>query len=150
MTTEVRTHQWELGEYTISSDNERLDISLIHNFISNQSYWGKGRKLSTVTRSLENSLNFGVYKDSRQIGFARVVTDYCTFAWLADVFIVDEYRGRGSSIWLVSVIVKHPALDGMLRWTLATRDAHNLYQKFGFTTLNDPQNWMERFDQNES
>ena len=146
--TEAAVGEWQRGEYIISCDNERLDVPLIHRFISNQSYWGKGRELTTLTRSLENSLNFGVYRDQHQIGFARVVTDYATFAWLADVFIVDEYRERGLSMWLLDVITNHSALGGLRRWMLATRDAHDLYRKFGFAELSSPERWMERFDQN--
>ncbi len=104
--------------------------------------------MEIVERALENSLNFGLYKDNEQVGFARVVTDYCTFAWLADVFVVNEYRGRGLSKWLMEVVLDHPALKGMLRWVLATRDAHGLYRQFGFRQMEQPERWMERFDEN--
>jgi GNAT superfamily N-acetyltransferase len=144
----VREREWRRGDYSISTDSKRLDIPLIHDFISNQSYWAQGRKMETVERALENSLNFGLYKDTEQIGFARVVTDYCTFAWVADVFVLNEYRGRGLSKWLIEVILDHPALGGMRRWVLATRDAHGLYRQFGFTQLEQPERWMERFDAN--
>lgn len=117
-----RQREWRRGEFTISTDNKCLDIPLIHDFISNQSYWAQGRTMETVQRAVENSLNFGLYKDIEQIGFARVVTDYCTFARLADVFVVNEYRGRGLSKWLMEVILDHPALEGMRRWVLATRE----------------------------
>ncbi len=146
--TEAGAPKWQRGEYTISADDERLDIRLIHDFIANQSYWAPGRKMDTVQRALENSLNFGVYTNNQQIGFARVVTDYCTFAWLADVFIVSEYRGRGLSKWLMEVIMASPALGGMRRWVLAKRDAHGLYRQFGFTEMHQPERWMERFDEN--
>lgn len=140
--------EWQRGEYTISTNNDRLSIQLIHDFISNQSYWGQGRRIETVQRALENSLNFGLYKKNQQIGFARVVTDYCTFAWLADVFVIDEYRGQGLSKWLMEVIMNHPQLAGMRRWVLATRDAHGLYKQFGFVEMLQPERWMERFDEN--
>jgi len=140
--------EWQRGEYTISTNNDRLSIQLIHHFISNQSYWGQGRRIETVQRALENSLNFGLYKNNQQIGFARVVTDYCTFAWLADVFVIDEYRGQGLSKWLMEVIMSHPQLVGMRRWVLATRDAHGLYRQFGFVEMLQPERWMERFDEN--
>lgn len=140
--------EWQRGEYTISTNNDRLNIQLVHDFISNQSYWGQGRKIETVQRALENSLNFGLYKKNQQIGFARVVTDYCTFAWLADVFVIDDYRGQGLSKWLMEVIMSHPQLAGMRRWVLATRDAHGLYRQFGFAEMMQPERWMERFDEN--
>jgi GNAT superfamily N-acetyltransferase len=140
--------EWQRGEYTISTNNDRLSIQLIHDFISNQSYWGRGRRIETVQRALENSLNFGLYKKNQQIGFARVVTDYCTFAWLADVFVIDEYRGQGLSKWLMEVIMSHPQLAGMRRWVLATRDAQGLYRQFGFVDMLQPERWMERFDEN--
>jgi GNAT superfamily N-acetyltransferase len=97
-----------------------------------------------VQRSLENSLNFGVFHGADQVGFARVVTDYATFAWLADVFILDEYRGQGLSKWLLEVILTHPQLQGFRRWLLATRDAHELYRRYGFTELKEQTRWMER------
>ena len=99
-----------------------------------------------VQRSIENSLNFGLFKLDEQIGFARVVTDCATFAWLADVFIVDEYRGRGLGVWLIQVITSHPQLQGFRRWLLATRDAHELYRRVGFTELSDPKRLMERMN----
>ena len=139
---------WQRGEFTISTDNNRLDIPLIHNFISTQSYWAQGRKLEIVQRALDNSLNFGIYKNTQQVGFARVVTDYCTFAWLADVFVLEDFRGHGLSKWLMSVILNHPELQGLRRWVLATRDAHGLYEQFGFTPMLQPERWMERFQEN--
>src|SRR5688500_7772180 len=129
---EATEEVWRKGDYLISTDPTRLNIALIHNFISNQSYWGQGRKIETVQRALNNSLNFGIYKDDEQVGFARVVTDYCTFAWLADVFVIDSHRGMGLSKWLMEVIISHPQLMNMRRWVLATKDAHGLYSQFGF------------------
>lgn len=146
--TEVREREWQRGEYTISTDDKRLDIRLIHDFISNHSYWGQGRTLETVQLSLDNSLNFGLYTDQQQIGFARIVTDYATFAWIADVFVLPEQRGRGLSKWLLEVILSHPELQGFRRWVLATRDAHALYARFGFIPLHRPERWMERPDPN--
>ena len=139
---------WQRGEYTISTDPSRLDIDLIHDFISNHSYWGSGRSRDVVLRSIENSMAFGVYHRDRQVGFARIVTDYATFAWVADVFVVPEHRGRGLSKWLMEVIVAHPKLQGFRRWVLATKDAHGVYKKFGFTELRRPERWMERPDPN--
>jgi GNAT superfamily N-acetyltransferase len=132
--------------YVISTDQSRLDLKVIHDFLTNSSYWATGRSLETVKRSVENSLSFGLYENERQIGFARVVTDYATFAWLADVFVLDEFRGRGLGTWLVEVILSHPELQGFRRWTLATKDAHALYRRFGFSELKRPERWMERHD----
>jgi GNAT superfamily N-acetyltransferase len=137
--------EWQSGEYSISTDVARLDVPLIHDYLSRRSYWAQGRSLEVVRRAIENSLNFGVFRQSQQIGFARVVTDYATFAWLADVFVLEEYRGRGLSKWLMEVIMTHPQLQGFRRWVLATRDAHELYRRYGFTDLQDPSRWMEKF-----
>ncbi|HLM57592.1 MAG TPA: GNAT family N-acetyltransferase [Pyrinomonadaceae bacterium] len=138
--------EWTKGDYTVSTDPARLDFAVIHRFISEESYWGQGRSLEVVRRSVENSLPFGVYRGAEQVGFARVVTDYATFAWLADVFVVEEHRGRGLSKWLVEVILSHPELQGFRRWVLATKDAHELYRRFGFMDLKRPERWMERPD----
>lgn len=139
---------WQRGDYTISTDRSRLDINLIHDFISNHSYWGKGRAREVVERSIENSLAFGLYHGDQQLGFARIVTDYATFAWVADVFIVPEHRGRGLSKWLMEIIIAHPQLQGFRRWVLATKDAQGLYEQFGFIKLHRPERWMERPDPN--
>lgn len=139
---------WERGEYLISTDPSRLDVALIHDFISNTSYWGQGRTLEVVQRALDNSLNFGLFKNSNQVGFARVVTDYATFAWIADVFVLPEHRGRGLSKWLMEVMLAQPSLQGFRRWVLATKDAHSLYERFGFIPLHRPERWMERPDPN--
>ena len=138
--------EWRQGEYLISTDRNRLDIAVIHGFLSRQTYWAKGRTLDVVKRSIENSLPFGLFKDNQQIGFARVVTDYATFAWLADVFVLDEFRERGLGKWLIEVILAHPELQGFRRWVLATKDAHGLYRNFGFNELKKPERWMERPD----
>lgn len=139
---------WQRGEYTISTDKARLDIRVIHDFVSNQSYWGQGRKIEVVQRALDHSLNFGIYKDNQLIGFGRVVTDYATFAWIADVFVLNQFRGQGLSKWLMEVMLAHPQLQGFRRWVLATKDAHQLYAKFGFIPLHRPERWMERPDPN--
>lgn len=145
------TQTWRRGDFAISTERSRLDLELIHDFLANRSYWATGRSLEKVQRSIEHSLCFGLYKTSpdtsqQQIGFARVVTDYATFAWLADVFVLEEYRGRGLAKWLIEVIVAYPELQGFRRWLLATRDAHELYRRFGFSELNEPARWMERFE----
>ncbi|HEV3470324.1 MAG TPA: GNAT family N-acetyltransferase [Pyrinomonadaceae bacterium] len=139
---------WHKGEYTISDERGRLDLGVVHRFISEESYWGRGRGLEVVRRSVENSLPFGVYRGGEMVGFARVVTDYATFAWVADVFIVEAHRGRGLSKWLMEVMLAHPRLQGFRRWVLATKDAHGLYRQFGFRELKRPERWMERPDPN--
>lgn len=134
------------GEFTLSTDPGRLDITFIHQFLSQHCYWALGRSYETVERSIQNSLCFGVYLGQPMVGFARVVTDYATFAWLCDVFIVPEQRGKGLSKWLVASIVDYPELKDLRRMMLATRDAHVLYQRYGnFQSLRAPERWMERF-----
>jgi GNAT superfamily N-acetyltransferase len=138
--------EWHKGEYTISDERGRLDLGVVHKFISEESYWGQGRPAEAVRRSVENSQPFGVYRGGEMVGFARVVTDYATFAWVADVFVVAEHRGRGLSKWLMGTILSHPDLQGFRRWVLATKDAHGLYRQFGFEELRRPERWMERPD----
>jgi GNAT superfamily N-acetyltransferase len=131
----------------ISTDPDRLDLNLIHRWLSEESYWAQGVPLDTVRRAIDNSLSFGVYLDGRQIGFARVVTDGATHAWLADVFILDEFRGRGYGKALVEAVVEHPDLQGLRRILLATKDAHGLYAQYGFTPV-PPDRFMERRNPN--
>lgn len=134
--------------YYVSSDVTQLDIDVIHGFLS-QSYWAKDIPLATMQRALDNSLCFGVYADSGvQVGFARMITDRATFAYLSDVFIVPEHRGQGLSKLLMSEIVAHADLQGLRRMALATSDAHGLYQQFGFTPLNHPSSFMELWQPN--
>jgi GNAT superfamily N-acetyltransferase len=135
-------HEWRRGEYCISTDKERLDVALIHGFLT-MSYWAAGVPMDVVKRSIEHSLAFGVYKEDQQVGFARIVTDYATFAYLGDVFILEPFRGRGLSKWLMEVIVGHPELQGLRRWMLLTRDAHGLYRQVGFTEPSHPERYME-------
>ena len=132
-------------KFTISDDVSRLDIDAICDFLS-RAYWADKRPRHLIERSIEHSLNFGVYDGERQIGFARVVTDQATFAYLCDVFIHEEYRGQALGKWMMECIMAHPNLQKLRRWSLATRDAHGLYQQFGFTELSDPSLWMEKFD----
>jgi GNAT superfamily N-acetyltransferase len=139
---------WERGDYLISTDRSRLNIALIHEFLSTTTYWALGRAPDVVQRSIDNSFPFGIYKGNDQVGFARVVTDYATFAWVADVFVLPEQRGQGLSKWLMEVILSHPELQGFRRWVLATKDAHSLYARFGFIELHRPERWMERPDPN--
>lgn len=135
---------WQKGEFTISTERELLQLDAIHRFLSEESYWAKTRTKEQTETAIKNSLPFGVYKGENQIGFARVVTDYATFAYLGDVYILEEFRGRGLSKWLMEVISNHPELQGFRRWILATADAHKLYEKFGFHELVHPERWMEK------
>ena len=131
------------GSLTISTDPDLLDLDVICSFLS-RAYWAQGRPRDRIESSVQNSLVFGVYDGSRQIGLARVVTDRATFAWLCDVFVDEAYRGQGIGKWLVATVVSHPDLQGVHRFLLNTRDAHGLYRQFGFTPLNTPDTWMER------
>jgi GNAT superfamily N-acetyltransferase len=130
------------GNDEISSANERLDLDVVHGFLAS-SYWAAGIPRATMERSLAGSLNFGLYRDGAQIGFARFVTDSATFAYLADVFVLPDFRGQGLATWLVGTALTHPALTGLRRVLLATRDAHGLYAKFGFAQLARPGRFME-------
>ena len=132
------------GEYEIDTDKRRLDIAGIHRFLSGESYWARNRTLEQTLTAIENSLCFGVYRGRTQVGFARVVTDKATFAYIGDVFIDSEHRGLGLSKWLMKTIVEQPDLQGLRRWVLATRDAHGLYRQFDFDELKFPERWMER------
>jgi GNAT superfamily N-acetyltransferase len=134
----------EKGNFRISTDRLRLDIAAIHKFLVEDSYWARERTEEQTRTAIENSICFGVYDGERQIGFARVVTDRATFAYVGDVFILEEYRGRGLSKWLMEAMLEHPELQGLRRWILATRDAHGLYEQFGFHKLTHPERWMER------
>lgn len=133
-----------ISDYTINTDKSRLDVALIHRFLSQESYWAQNVPLDVVQRSIANSLCFGVYHGDHQVGFARVITDQATFAYLADVFIVSEHRGNGLSKQLMATISNWPALQGLRRWVLATRDAHALYEQFGFMALDKPEIFMQR------
>jgi GNAT superfamily N-acetyltransferase len=139
---------WEVGDYLISTDRSRLNLELIHDFLSHHTYWATGRSREVVERSIENSLPFGIYQGPEQVGFARVVTDYATFAWVADVFVLPAHRGRGLSKSLMEVMIAHPGLQGFRRWVLSTKDAHGIYERFGFIKLHRPERWMERPDPN--
>ena len=150
--------EYQRGEYVISTDPARLDLDVIHGFLTN-CYWAKGIPREVVARSIEHSLCFGVYDGSSgltprlangaapgvpaQVGFARVVSDFATVAYLGDVFVVESHRGRGLSKWLMGCVLQHPALQSLRRWILLTRDAHGLYSQFGFTPVKAPERYME-------
>lgn len=127
----------------ISNDKNRLDVDMIHKYLSRDSYWARGRSLDKVVISIENSLCFGVYLNDEQIGFARVVSDFSVFAWIMDVFILEEYQGKGYSKLLMQRIMGHESLQHLQRWGLGTHDAHGLYKQFGFKALKRPDRMME-------
>lgn len=133
------------GAFVISTDPARFDLALIHGFLTH-TYWARGIDEETVRRAVANSLCFGVFQGQRQIGFARLVTDRATFAYLADVFILNPFRGRGLAHWVIKVILAHPDVQRLRRWLLATRDAHGLYLQLGFKALATPASFMERYD----
>ena len=130
-------------DYTISTDHSTLDLRWIHNFLANDAYWSRGIPVDVFEKSVANSLCFGLYDKDQQIGFSRVVSDFSTFAYLADVFVTPEHRQQGLGKWLVESILIHPDLQGIRRWMLATSDAHDLYRKYGFTPLEHPEKMME-------
>lgn len=134
--------------FEISTDKSKLDSDTIHHYLSKKSYWAKNIPFELVEKSIEGSICFGVYHNSRQVGFARMVTDCATFGYLADVFIIDAYRGKGLSKWLMEAIINYPPFQPLRRWMLATRDAHWLYEQFGFTALDKPERIMQRLKAN--
>lgn len=125
------------GEYLITTNPSLLSVDIIHHYLSEESYWAKHIPRVVVEKSITNSLCFGLYRQSEQIGFARLVTDKATFAYLADVFILEQHRGKGLSKWLIEVIQFHPELQGLRRWMLGTRDAHGLYAQFGWSEISE-------------
>jgi len=127
----------EMGRFLISTDRSKLDVDVIHEFLA-RSYWAAGIPRATVVRAIENSLCFGVYDNGGQIGFARVISDFATYAYIADVFILEAWRERGLGKELMASIMAHPDLQGLRRWSLGTRDAHGLYAQFGFMTVDNP------------
>ena len=134
----------ETEQFEISTDRERLDIDWIHHFLTTDSYWAATRTEQQTRTAIENSLCFGVYVGERQIGFGRVVSDFATFAYVGDVFVADDFRGRGIGKMIMEAMVSHPRLQGLRRWVLATRDAHGLYEQYEFSSLKFPERWMER------
>src|SRR4051794_28326223 len=133
--------EWHQGEYTITTAKSRIDINAVHHYLTN-SYWAAGIPRETVERSINGSLCFSMLQGDQQVGFARVITDEATFAYLADVFVLEGHRGKGLSKWLMQTIISYPSLQGLRRFMLATRDAHGLYAQYGFTPLNNAERWM--------
>ena len=129
--------------YSISTDKSLIDFDAVYNYLENESYWAKGVTVERLKIAIDNSICFGIYKDGKQAGFTRVITDKATFAYVCDVFVLEGHRGLGLSKWLMQTIREHPEFQGLRRWSLATSDAHGLYEQFGFVPLSKPENWME-------
>ena len=136
------------NEFCISTNKEKLDLDAIHEFLSTKAYWCLDIPKKTVATAIQHSLCFGVYDNQTQIGFARIITDFSTIAYLGDVYILEAYRGSGLSKWLMETIMEHPDLQGLRRWILLTGDAHELYRKFGWTEIADATKWMELHNKN--
>ncbi len=138
----MNAYEAKRNDYLISTEKSKLDIQAIHRYLCHESYWAKNIPLHIVKKSIAGSFCFGIYHNDRQVGFARVITDHATFAYLADVFVLEEYRGLGLSKWLMETIMNNPELQGLRRWLLATLDAHGLYAQFGFCPLDKPERIM--------
>lgn len=136
------------NDFTISTDKSKLDIGSIHTFLSTKAYWCLNIPRERVDTAIRNSLCFGVYHHTKQVGFARIISDYSTIAYLGDVYILEQYRGKGLSKWLMETIMSHPNLQGLRRWILLTGDAHELYRQFGWKDIADPSKWMELHNKN--
>jgi GNAT superfamily N-acetyltransferase len=134
--------EWRRGRHRITTDRDQVDVDVVHGFLTT-SYWAYGVTRERVARSIAGSIPFALFEDDRQVGFARVISDGATFAWLADVFVLPDCRGEGLGRWLVESILAHPDLQGLRRWSLATRDAHSLYARYGFVPLATPERMME-------
>ncbi|MBC7934334.1 MAG: GNAT family N-acetyltransferase [Rhizobacter sp.] len=143
--TEINIYK---APYAISTDKTKLKINDLHQFLSTKAYWCLNIPKTTLQNAIDHSLCFGVYDGEEQIGFARVISDFSTIAYLGDVYVLEHYRGRGISKWLMETIMSHPDLQGLRRWILLTGDAHELYRKFGWTDIADPAKWMELHDKN--
>ena len=136
------SHEEKRDGFVITTNPARLDVDAIYAYLS-RVYWANTRSRDAVERSLKNSLCFGLYEGDKQIGLVRVISDYATFAYVCDVYVLEAYQGNGLGTWLMKVVMAHPDLQGLRRWLLATRDAHSLYRKSGFTALEAPERWME-------
>jgi GNAT superfamily N-acetyltransferase len=135
--------EYRRGEFVISTSRERLNLDVVHRFLTN-CYWAKGVPRDVVVRSIEHALCFGIYDgEGMQVGFARVISDFATIAYVGDVFVLETHRGRGLGKWLMQCITGHPALQNLRRWILTTRDAHGLYSQVGFTPVKAPERFME-------
>lgn len=133
-------------DFCLSTAKARLDIKMIHQFLSTEAYWSKNIPYEKVVAAINHSLNIGVYYQGRQAAYARIISDFSTIAYLGDVFVLPEFRGQGLSKWMLQAIMDHPSLQALRRWILLTGDAHELYRQFGFTSIANPGNWMELHD----
>lgn len=145
MTDEPR--EWVRGEFVISTNRSRLDIEVVHGYLAS-SYWAAGMPRDVLERGIENSLTFGIYHRDQQVGFARVITDLATYAYLSDVFVLEGYRGQGLSKWLIECVLSHPDLQGLRRFALFTRDAQGLYERYGFMPARGSSTYLERWEPN--
>ncbi|TAE57766.1 MAG: N-acetyltransferase [Bacteroidetes bacterium] len=132
------------GEFTLSTDPSQMDAVAIHDYLCHHSYWAKNIPFERVEKSIRNSLNFGIFHEERQIAYARIISDFSTIAYLGDVYVLEAYRGRGLSKWLMETLSAHPELQGLRRWLLGTRDAHELYAQYGWKPMASPERWMEK------
>jgi len=139
--------QWARDEFLISTDRSRLDLDMVHRYLA-QSYWAAGMPRSVLERAVENSLTFGIYHGPRQVGFARAISDLATYAYLSDVFVIEDYRKRGLSKWLMECVLEHPDLQGLRRFALFTRDAQGLYERYGFAPARGASTYLERWAPN--
>lgn len=137
--------EWKKENYSISTNKKKIDVDYVYQFLK-QSYWAENIPLKIVRKAIQNSICFGLYHQNKQVGFARVITDKSTFAYLADVFIDPAYRGKGLSKWMMEIIVNYRHLKGLRRFMLATKDAHGLYEQFGFSLMPDTGRWMHIHD----
>lgn len=144
----MKNIEFNFGEYHFSTDKNKMDIPAIHDFLSNHSGWSNGIPIEKVELSIQNSLNFGVFHDNRQIGFARIISDFSTIAYLGDVYLLNDYRGKGISKKLMDFIMSHPNLQGLRRWILLTSTADWLYEKYGFEKIPNPEIYMELYNPN--
>ncbi len=136
------------GEYSITTDRARLDLHVVHNYLCHESYWTPGVPFERVEKAADHSLNFSLFYRDEQVGYARVISDYCQIAYLGDVFILETHRGNGLGKWLIETVHSHPNLQGLRNWLLGTRDAHGLYRQYGWESLAEPQRWMARPNRN--
>lgn len=142
-----KPQEWTREDFVISTDRARLDIDVVHDYLST-SYWAKGMPREILQRAIENSLTFGIYRGEEQVGFGRVISDLATYAYLSDVFVLEGYRRRGLSKWLMECILDHPDLQGLRRFALFTRDAQGLYQRYGFGPSRTTSTYLERWTPN--
>ena len=139
----MNTNYYHSDGYWLTTDKSKMDVSAIHHFLSTEAYWSKNIPFEKVQKAVEHSLNFGLFDNEKQIGYARVITDFATIAYLGDVYVLAAYRGKGLSKWMIKIIMNYRELQGFRRWILLTGDAHGLYRQFGWQDISNPEKWME-------